>query len=144
MFLPGSGDSNQDLIRRATASRADTAGLEDHLEVIDMGVPVDEKSVVLGIEGRPADWGTGEAPDGVLRLPQSGEAGGERSRRRKTGGGCRVRPPWSDASVAPRHALALPDHHPHSENPHTWHFMQPSANSSWEPQSGQAPVRTGC
>src|SRR5688572_2530228 len=31
-------------------------------------------------------------------------------------------------------------HYPHSENPHTWHFTQPSANSSCEPQSGHVPM----
>lgn len=30
---------------------------------------------------------------------------------------------------------------PHSENPQTWHFTHPSANSSWLPQSGQVPMK---
>lgn len=30
--------------------------------------------------------------------------------------------------------------HPHSLNPHTWHFTHPSANSSPEPQSGHVPM----
>ena len=30
---------------------------------------------------------------------------------------------------------------PHSLNPQTWHFTQPSANSSCEPQSGQVPMK---
>ena len=34
--------------------------------------------------------------------------------------------------------------HPHSLKPQTWHFMQPSANSSCEPQSGQAPDSVSC
>ena len=29
---------------------------------------------------------------------------------------------------------------PHSLNPHTWHFTQPSAYSSCEPQSGHVPM----
>src|SRR6266699_4523531 len=32
--------------------------------------------------------------------------------------------------------------YPHSENPHTWHLAQPSANASCEPQSGQAPMKS--
>ena len=41
--------------------------------------------------------------------------------------------------------LSTDDHdHPHSLKPHTWHFMHPSANSSCEPQSGQAPDRVSC
>ena len=30
--------------------------------------------------------------------------------------------------------------HPHSENPQTWHFTHPSANSSCDPQSGHVPM----
>src|ERR1700712_2743414 len=30
--------------------------------------------------------------------------------------------------------------HPHSLNPHTWHFTHPSAYSSCEPQSGHVPM----
>src|SRR6185503_9137461 len=55
------------------------------------------------------------------------------------------------AEAAPRCAPAadfsLPadDHdHPHSLKPQTWHFMQPSANSSCEPQSGHAPESVSC
>src|SRR6185436_20351016 len=44
-----------------------------------------------------------------------------------------------------RTALSTDDHdHPHSLKPHTWHFMQPSANSSCDPQSGQAPDSISC
>ena len=35
---------------------------------------------------------------------------------------------------------AHPSIQPHSLKPHTWHFTQPSANSSCEPQSGQVPM----
>ena len=31
--------------------------------------------------------------------------------------------------------------HPHSEYPQAWHFLQPSANSSWLLQSGQVPMK---
>ena len=41
--------------------------------------------------------------------------------------------------------LTVDDHdHPHSLKPHTWHFMQPSANSSCDPQSGHAPDSISC
>src|SRR4051812_24548530 len=41
--------------------------------------------------------------------------------------------------------LSTEDHdHPHSLKPHTWHFMHPSANSSWDPQSGHAPESICC
>ena len=41
--------------------------------------------------------------------------------------------------------LSMDDHdHPHSLKPHTWHFMHPSANSSCDPQSGQAPTNVSC
>lgn len=35
-----------------------------------------------------------------------------------------------------------PQVHPHSLNPHTWHFTHPSANSSCDPQSGHVPMNT--
>src|SRR5262245_42795250 len=42
-------------------------------------------------------------------------------------------------------SLSTDDHdHPHSLKPHTWHFMHPSANSSCDPQSGQAPDSVSC
>lgn len=31
--------------------------------------------------------------------------------------------------------------HPHSLKPHTWHFTQPSAYSSWLEQSGHVPMK---
>src|SRR6185312_6718675 len=33
-----------------------------------------------------------------------------------------------------------PSPHPHSLNPHTWHFTHPSAYSSCDPQSGHVPI----
>ena len=34
-----------------------------------------------------------------------------------------------------------PPAQPHSEKPQTWHFMHPSANSSWLLHSGQVPMK---
>src|SRR5262249_27972055 len=53
----------------------------------------------------------------------------------------------ADTPLVPRDGLELStaDHdHPHSLKPHTWHLMHPSANSSCEPQSGQAPEKVSC
>lgn len=43
-------------------------------------------------------------------------------------------------SIADVLPIAFARSHPHSLNPHTWHFTHPSANSSCEPQSGQVPM----
>src|SRR5918997_312490 len=64
---------------------------------------------------------------------------GGRTRTRVTVGqaGTVNRPPTHPTA---RLQLSAGDHdQPHSLKPHTWHFMHPSANSSCDPQSGQAP-----
>ena len=57
-----------------------------------------------------------------------------------------VRPCGTEAGggqlAAPRSSPCAASAQPHSLNPHTWHFTQPSANSSWLPQSGHVPMNT--
>jgi hypothetical protein len=49
-----------------------------------------------------------------------------------------ARPATADDGTAVR-VRASPQ--PHSEYPHAWHFLHPSANSSWLEQSGQVPMK---
>ena len=64
--------------------------------------------------------------------------GGPAGTHRKTA--VETLPPDCQKTSASRHTRSAD--HPHSLNPHTWHFTHPSANSSCEPQSGHVPMNT--
>ena len=79
-------------------------------------------------------------PDGVsVRRSSEQRATGNRQQTKRPRMSC----PRA-LSVRPSDCQTVRQVQPHSENPQTWHFTQPSAYSSCEPQSGHAPASVSC
>ena len=85
----------------------------------------------------------------TLRLDAGRTAGAPGERQRREHAADRDDRGDGDGSDVHEASEFLPTHttaharlvcQPHSENPHTWHFTHPSANSSWDPQSGHVPM----